>query len=557
MRISNKKVRAIAYPGLILRYITPELVRQVLQPTLKLKPISEKESIEIVNELKKYGWLAYIGENQGLWHRKDLRRSMLQIMISQETEKTKALRLAAIEYFTQQKTTEADGECLYHQLMEVYKPQQGNSFDLLDLKKTYGYIYKDLADLPDSARALLQYAAGKKIDNNDIYKLPKVHFKKAYHDVGKALLNKRNFDDAYKLYKKGKTLNIIPPEIKTEELLSNWEAETLFCLGKWKELSLLEPLYFTGARITLLSLSNYLFPHSLVNHKKINPILMEEMLNKISVKGNIFDVGTLRSNQSVILSRLSVCLTILWNKKTLSQNSIDSIKKITQQINKKGQTPIVQKSLLLLQLIGTGKVSETFTPGISFLRLDAEWLLHLQSLLKGKYIDLINYTLTFINSSPDIYTSRQFLAKLYGDLNKEKQWHEVKVQLQGMSRKDLFELLRGPDFIFRDPCQQVLQNEFHSIKDIEILVRIMQRIIPFPLRDLNSQAIQLVIKDSPQSVLESFIEIVDRCWSLDILLKFAYKEKPITSLSYLLNSLNNWHRALADLIINSSLNRKL
>jgi GTPase SAR1 family protein len=44
MRIKDKQVRDIAYPGLILRYITPEIIINILQPALKLKKMSEQEA---------------------------------------------------------------------------------------------------------------------------------------------------------------------------------------------------------------------------------------------------------------------------------------------------------------------------------------------------------------------------------------------------------------------------------------------------------------------------------------------------------------------------------
>ncbi|HEY0066526.1 MAG TPA: AAA family ATPase, partial [Flavisolibacter sp.] len=83
MRIGDPLVRTIAYPGLVLRFVTPEIVREVLAPALELGNIGEEQAEEIVDDLRSYGWLAF--ERDGaLWHSKDLRRTMLRLMILQE-----------------------------------------------------------------------------------------------------------------------------------------------------------------------------------------------------------------------------------------------------------------------------------------------------------------------------------------------------------------------------------------------------------------------------------------------------------------------------------------
>ena len=89
-RIENETARELAYPGLVLRYVTVELIRKVLAPVLWLTALDDGEAQAALDALASYGWLAYRApkeketDKDKVYHRKDLRRSMLKAMVAQE-----------------------------------------------------------------------------------------------------------------------------------------------------------------------------------------------------------------------------------------------------------------------------------------------------------------------------------------------------------------------------------------------------------------------------------------------------------------------------------------
>ena len=76
-RISDKRVRALAHPGLVLRHVTPDLIRLVLAGPCGLAPMSIDESKKLFDQLKQEDWLVDILGESLVRHRPDLRRLML------------------------------------------------------------------------------------------------------------------------------------------------------------------------------------------------------------------------------------------------------------------------------------------------------------------------------------------------------------------------------------------------------------------------------------------------------------------------------------------------
>jgi hypothetical protein len=123
-------------------------------------------------------------------------------------------------------------------------------------------------------------------------------------------------------------------------------------------------------------------------------------------------------------------------------------------------------------------------------------------------------------------TARSFLSKLNSFSEGKKQWHEVQINLKKMDGRRLYDLFKGPDPIFRDSVRYALLDAFKTEKDYEVLANLMQQSIPFTLSDLNGPAIDVQLEDNRELALEPFIEIIDRCWNLDTLLKAACQAKP-------------------------------
>lgn len=123
LRSSDEAVAEVAHPGLVLRRITPSIIRDVLAPVLGLGYISEVRARDIFEELARQVWLVEIGSDSDvLLHRKDLRRLMLKLMYhTDRSDQLKLIHAAAIKYYLSGKATDLDStsaklEADYHRL---------------------------------------------------------------------------------------------------------------------------------------------------------------------------------------------------------------------------------------------------------------------------------------------------------------------------------------------------------------------------------------------------------------------------------------------------------
>lgn len=102
-RIRDPEVRALAHPGLVLRYVTPGLIRLVLAAPCGIGAVSEAESEKLFEKLKGEYWLVDTIDARLVRHRADLRRLMLPGLFAgpratdtdEVAERKRALRDAA------------------------------------------------------------------------------------------------------------------------------------------------------------------------------------------------------------------------------------------------------------------------------------------------------------------------------------------------------------------------------------------------------------------------------------------------------------------------------
>lgn len=148
--VYDERIERLAYPGLVLRVITPEVLQEVLGPACK-EPISSDEANNLVKEMKARLSTILVpapGEDNVLIHRPDMRSILLSdLKTTAETDTTIATKLTnihtkAIEFYSKRKFSDARhrAEELYHRLalgidrkvlkerwMEGLKPFLGSS----------------------------------------------------------------------------------------------------------------------------------------------------------------------------------------------------------------------------------------------------------------------------------------------------------------------------------------------------------------------------------------------------------------------------------------------
>jgi hypothetical protein len=133
--IHDKRVQSLAHPGLILRRITPELIREVLAEPCGLAPLKAGEEQKLFEALARE--VSLVGAEtdphggQVLRHRPELRRIMLRLMEADESrqEALQEVHERAARFYEKRPGAAAQEEALYHRLMLGQLPRPAGLLD--------------------------------------------------------------------------------------------------------------------------------------------------------------------------------------------------------------------------------------------------------------------------------------------------------------------------------------------------------------------------------------------------------------------------------------------
>ncbi len=116
--VHGDDVRKVAYPGLIVRRIAPDVIRHVLAKPCKLVLNEERAEYRIFDELAKEAALVEVDPIDGsLRHRVDVRRAMLADLTDHVApEVVEQIDRAAVAFYEPQSGAVARGEEIYHRL---------------------------------------------------------------------------------------------------------------------------------------------------------------------------------------------------------------------------------------------------------------------------------------------------------------------------------------------------------------------------------------------------------------------------------------------------------
>jgi hypothetical protein len=123
--IKDRRAQAVAHPGLVVRRITPDVIREVLSEPCGIAPLSEHDAAALFWALQSEATLCEpsIDGDGALVHRSDVRALMLPAITRARPAVARAIHEAAVRYYErlapQPQTTNrvARREELYHRLM--------------------------------------------------------------------------------------------------------------------------------------------------------------------------------------------------------------------------------------------------------------------------------------------------------------------------------------------------------------------------------------------------------------------------------------------------------
>ncbi|MET7717922.1 AAA family ATPase [Streptomyces sp. NPDC005407] len=113
--IANRDVRRLAHPGLVLRIITPEIIKNVLAVPCGLRVETLDDARLLFDELSRLDLVEPAGP-EAVRHRADIRAIMLRLPGGDRTDVMRAVERRAVDYYATREGIEARAEEIYHRL---------------------------------------------------------------------------------------------------------------------------------------------------------------------------------------------------------------------------------------------------------------------------------------------------------------------------------------------------------------------------------------------------------------------------------------------------------
>lgn len=537
-RIQDPVLRKIASPGLVLRFVTPEILQQVLSPALDLPPMTERQAQEMLAKLQKTSWLVTMKANGQLWHRSDLRRSMLKPMIAQEPDTADKIHRLAIDFFTKSSSNEDETEANYHRLMLASRGPDEVNLELQSIAESFSGIGADIDDLPPGSRALLKFAANHELTQQDVMVLPSRYFQRAYAGAGQRLAHAREYRQAWLLIERswrefGNSLS----------QLSTWEADTLFATCRWPMLS--SELGKLSYRSSAGSIKPWFYRVALkVASLPQDTSLLLESIDFLDTVRKEVDEGSSEIARSVTdWNYLAMGILLLDSHlyRSISQQLpfVTGFLRYFENIDNKPKSALLNHRLYLMSSLSTQKVGTTPRLAPSLLRLRKRTLERLTHAIPNSRIrESLSITSKELKARP---TSKTLLSRIDTLYRYEEDWKSIDVielaRITGMGS----DLLRGPDPEFRDPLRYSILEEYTTSQARSRLAGIFQSLLDFPLADLEPGRFVGELDNDAEHSLIPFVELIDRAWQIGPLLKALCMDRPDSvSLQHIRSLYTEW-----------------
>jgi hypothetical protein len=159
-RIRDEDVRAIAHPGLVVRRLTPDVIRYVLAEACGLGEISAERADELFDSLRRQAGLVTTGPDGVLKHQPDVRETMLRLIEGDRPAQVRKIHEAALAFYdtTADQDPVARGEWMYHALK---LPIDRRTIEARWTRGVADSVLGSLEELPASSQVLVSMKAGR------------------------------------------------------------------------------------------------------------------------------------------------------------------------------------------------------------------------------------------------------------------------------------------------------------------------------------------------------------------------------------------------------------
>ncbi|MEM6633216.1 MAG: hypothetical protein AAF694_26325 [Bacteroidota bacterium] len=160
--IKDPKAQKIAFPGLLIRRISPEVIREILAVPCGLGEISLEEAGQIFSALEKEKFL--LGSLQGgiVFHRK-LRLALQDLIKTEFKEAVEEIHDRAVDFYAARQSPQDRAEYLYHRLM------RGDDKEIIDElynSELRPFLEHVVTDFSQEVSAKLAHVMGVKVPSD-------------------------------------------------------------------------------------------------------------------------------------------------------------------------------------------------------------------------------------------------------------------------------------------------------------------------------------------------------------------------------------------------------
>lgn len=163
--IHDADVRKMAHPGLVVRRITPELIKDVLQGPCEIVVPNDQRARELFEALGREVALVTMVSHDELAHRPDLRRIMLDFIRRDKPEQTDEINRLAAKYYAKKKGPQARAEQIYHRLQLCATPKE---IEALWMSGVEPFLQGAVEDLPIESKPVLASFLGIRLKQEDL-----------------------------------------------------------------------------------------------------------------------------------------------------------------------------------------------------------------------------------------------------------------------------------------------------------------------------------------------------------------------------------------------------
>ena len=122
--IHDEGVKALAHPGMALRKVTPDLIRNVLAPVCLPGPVTKAGASKLFEALRLEHSLVRLEDDSSLRYREEVRTPMLGLLAIDKPDQLRELRRRAVEYYASGHDEPAErAEELYNRMMLGQPPE--------------------------------------------------------------------------------------------------------------------------------------------------------------------------------------------------------------------------------------------------------------------------------------------------------------------------------------------------------------------------------------------------------------------------------------------------